>query len=75
MARRKKLTLKSMKQEIITLVGGGFAFTAALVWKDAIMAWLGPVIESDGGVVPLTQTALVVSGVAIVSIYLMKRYL
>jgi hypothetical protein len=42
------------------------AFVAALVWKDAITAWLKPFYEGSEGPMNLTIAALVVTVVVVV---------
>lgn len=69
------MKLKGMKTEIITLIAGAFGFVAALVWKDAIMAWMAPVMSQGSGAVPLTLVALLVTVIALVVVYLMKKYI
>jgi hypothetical protein len=39
---------------------------AALVWKDAIIAWLAPLLESGSGAVALTWAAIIVTAVAVI---------
>ena len=48
-------------------------FVAALVWKDAISAWLAPLYASADGAIGLTIAALVVTiSVVVVTIVLAK---
>ena len=58
-----------IKTQFATLITGAFGFVAALVWKDAIMEWMRPIIESGDGAVPLTVVAIVVTIIAVIAIY------
>ncbi|MDD9953314.1 MAG: DUF5654 family protein [Candidatus Woesearchaeota archaeon] len=64
-----------MKKQTLTLMTAAFAFVAGLVWKDAISAWLAPVMESDGSSVGLTIAALVTTFVVIVLTMLLAKFL
>lgn len=64
-----------MKTEMMALVAGAFGLVSALVWKDAIMAWLQPLMSQGTGAVPLTIVAIIVTVIAIVVVYLMQKYL
>ena len=70
MARKKtkKTTAKSeVIEKMAALITGAFAFVAALVWKDAIMEWMKPILESGEGAVPLTVVAVIVTVIAVVA--------
>ncbi|MCK4335635.1 MAG: hypothetical protein KAT94_02640 [Candidatus Aenigmarchaeota archaeon] len=61
-----KSVLEEIKKQSLTLMTAAFAFVAALVWKDAISAWLKPLYESAEGAMGLTIAALVVTVVVVV---------
>ena len=68
----KNLVMEIRKQTL-TLMVAALGFVAALVWKDAISAWLAPLYESGEGATGLTVAALVVTiVVVIVTIVLTK---
>ncbi|MGK0209368.1 MAG: hypothetical protein ACI83O_000645 [Patescibacteria group bacterium] len=55
-----------MKKQTLTLMTAALGFVAALVWKDAIQAWLRPLYESSNGAMGLTIAAFVTTFVVIV---------
>lgn len=70
-----KSVLEEIKKQSLTLMTAAFGFVAALVWKDAISAWLKPLYESAEGAMGLTIAALVVTVVVvIVTIILAKLF-
>ena len=58
--------LVEIKKQSLTLMTAALAFVAALIWKDAISAWLKPLYEGAEGPVNLTVAALVVTVVVVV---------
>lgn len=64
-----------IKKQIATLITGAFGFVSALVWKDAIMAWMQPILEQGSGATMLTVVAIIVTIVAVVATYLVGRTL
>jgi hypothetical protein len=52
-----------------------FGFVAALVWKDAISAWLAPLYQSASGAVGLTYAAIVVTVVVVVATIVLTKVL
>ncbi len=64
-----------IKKQIAALITGAFAFVSALVWKDAIMAWMEPILSAGEGTVALTVVAIVVTIIAVVATYLVGRTL
>ena len=72
--RGEKMSLELRKQ-IATLITGAFGFVSAIVWKDAIMAWMAPLLESGSGAYMLTIVAFIVTIVAVIATYLVGRTL
>jgi Mg2+/Co2+ transporter CorB len=61
-----KKVLEEIKKQSLTLMTAAFGFVAALVWKDAISAWLAPLYASAEGAMGLTIAAFVVTVVVVV---------
>ncbi len=61
-----KEIVEEMKKQTLTLMTAALGFVAALVWKDAISAWLKPLYESAEGALGLTVAAVVVTVVVVV---------
>jgi len=67
--------MEEVKKQSLTLVTAAFGFVAALVWKDAITAWMAPLYQSANGAMGLTIAAFVVTiVVVIVTIVLAKLF-
>ena len=66
---------KELKKQIAALMTGAFGFIAALVWKDAIMAWMAPILAAGEGAMALTGVAIVVTLIAVVAIYAIGKTL
>jgi hypothetical protein len=58
--------LNEIKKQTLTLITAALGFVAALVWKDAISAWLAPLYEDASGATGLTIAAFVVTIVVVV---------
>lgn len=69
-----KSTMKEMKKQTFTLMTAAFGFVAALVWKDAITAWMKPLYESSEGAMGLTVAALVVTVVVVIVTMLLAKF-
>ena len=67
--------LTEIKKQVATLITGAFAFVSALVWKDAIMAWMQPFLEGGEGAIPLTVVALIVTVIAVIATYFVGKTL
>jgi hypothetical protein len=63
---------KELRKQMITFIVAAFGFVAALVWRDAIMAWLEPIMVGDGAF-ELTITAIIVTIIAVSVIYMLSR--
>ncbi len=61
----KKLLIEIRKQTL-TLVVAALGFVAALVWKDAITAWLSVLFENATGATELTLAAIIVTVVVVI---------
>ena len=56
-----KMILEEIRKQTLALMTAALGFVAALVWKDAISAWLAPFYEGSNGAMNLTIAALVVT--------------
>lgn len=64
-----------MRKQTLTLITAALGFVAALVWKDAISAWLAPLYESSEGALGLTIAALVVTVVVVIVTMALTKFL
>lgn len=67
--------LAEVKKQTLTLMIAALGFVAALVWKDAISAWLAPLYESGEGAMGLTIAAFVVTVVVVVITMVLSKVL
>ena len=68
--------INEIRKQTLTLMTAALAFVAGLVWRDAIMAWLRPILESgDGGAQALTYVAIIVTVVAVVATMILTRFI
>lgn len=67
--------LEEIKKQMLTLVTAALGFVAALVWKDAISAWLAPLYESAEGEMGLTLAAVVVTIVVVIVTVILAKLL
>ncbi len=65
--------MNEMKKQTLTLVTAALGFVAALVWKDAIQAWLRPLYENSEGAMGLTLAAIVTTLVVVVITLLLAK--
>jgi len=70
----KKL-IGEIKKQTLVLMTAALGFVAALIWKDAISAWLAPLYKSSDGPAMLTVAALVVTIVVIVVTIILTKLL
>ncbi|RME78165.1 hypothetical protein D6774_01915 [Candidatus Woesearchaeota archaeon] len=61
-----KKIVKEIKSQTLTLMVAALGFVAALVWKDAITAWLKPLYADAAGAAGLTWAAIIVTAVTVV---------
>ena len=64
-----------VKKQTLTLMVAALGFVAALVWKDAITAWLKPLYENSNGAWGLTIAALVVTAVVVLVTMFLTKFL
>jgi hypothetical protein len=67
--------MEEIKKQTLTLMTAALGFVAALIWKDAISAWLRPLYESSEGATGLTIAALVVTAVVVIITIILAKYL
>jgi len=67
--------LEEIKKQTLTLMTAALGFVAALVWKDAISAWLAPLYTSAEGATSLTIAAFVVTVVVVVVTIILAKLL
>jgi len=58
--------LNEVRKQTLTLVTAALGFVAALIWKDAIQAWLRPLYEDAEGAMGITLAAIVVTFVVVI---------
>ena len=67
--------MEEVKKQTLTLITAAFGFVAALVWKDAITAWLAPLYQGANDAMGLTIAAFIVTIiVVVVTIVLAKLF-
>jgi len=66
---------EEIKKQTLTLMTAALGFVAALIWKDAISAWLAPLYESAEGAMSLTIAALVVTVVVVIVTIILAKFL
>ena len=69
-----KKQVANLKKSFHTLIVAALGFVAALVWKDAILAWVKPLMAGDG-TAALTWTALIVTVVVLLLTWLFGKLL
>ena len=57
--------ISEIRKQTLTLVTAALGFVAALIWKDAITAWLAPLYQDAEGAIGLTVAALIVTVVVV----------
>lgn len=67
--------ISEVRKQTLTLMTAALGFVAALVWKDAIQAWLKPLYEGSSGPMGLTIAALVVTVVVVIITILLAKWL
>ena len=67
--------LGEIRSQTLTLMTAALGFVAALVWKDAIQAWLAPLYEGSEGATGLTIAAIVTTAVAVILTILLTKWL
>ena len=64
-----------IRKQTLTLMTAALGFVAALVWKDAITAWLKPFYEGAEGPMNLTLAALGVTMLVVVMVMILTKLL
>ena len=64
-----------IRKQTLTLMTAALGFVAALVWKDAITAWLKPFYESAEGPTMLTIAAIGVTIFVVIITLVLTRLL
>ena len=67
--------MKEIKKQTLTLMTAALGFVAALIWKDAISAWLAPFYGSADGATALTAAALTVTIVVVIITIILAKFL
>ena len=67
--------IEEIKKQMLTLMTAAFGFVAALVWKDAISAWLAPLYQGASGAMGLTIAAFIVTIVVVVVGIILTKFL
>ena len=67
--------MEEIKKQTLTLMTAALGFVAALIWKDAISAWLEPLYESAEGATGLTIAAFVITVVVVVITIIVTKLL
>ena len=70
-----KTVMIEIRKQTLTLMTAALGFVAALVWKDAITAWMKPLYESANGATGLTIAAIVVTVVVVVITIILAKLL
>jgi Mg2+/Co2+ transporter CorB len=67
--------LGEIRKQTLTLMTAALGFVAALIWKDAITAWLSPFYEGASGPMNLTVAALGVTVLVVVITMVLTKLL
>lgn len=67
--------ISEFKKQTITLSVAAFAFLAALTWRDAISAWLAPLLQGRTAALEFTFVAILVTIIAIFTQVFLTRFL
>ena len=62
-----------IRKQLVTLITAALGFVAALIWKDAISAWLAPFYEDASGATGLTMAAIIVTVVVVIVSIIVTR--
>lgn len=71
----KKIINKEIKKQMITFITGAFSFIAALVWRDAIMEFMKPILERREGPFAMIIVATIITFIAAYMIYFINKSL
>ena len=70
-----KTLMTEIRKQTLTLITASLGFVAALVWKDAITAWLAPLYQDASGATGLTIAATGVTVVVVIVTLVMTKLL
>ncbi len=70
-----KTVMNEIRKQTLTLMTAALGFVAALIWRDAIKAWLLPLYEDASGATGLTIAAMVVTIVVVVVTLVLTKLL
>lgn len=70
----KKKLQSEFKKQIAILMTGAFSFVSALVWRDAIMEFMKPILESRESPYMMIGVALLVTFIAVIAIFGINRF-
>ncbi len=68
-----KSLVNQIKERSLSLIIVALGFAAGGVWKDAILEWLKPVMESGDGAPALTMAAIITTVVVVVVIIALTK--
>lgn len=72
---KSNFLITEFKKQTLTLSIAAFGFLAALTWRDAIGAWLAPLLQGREGIFEFTLIAIIVTIIAIVVPVFLTRFL
>ena len=67
--------VNQVRKKSLELMVVALGFAAGGIWKDAILEWLKPMMESGEGAVPLTLAAIVTTVVVVLVIIALTKTL
>ena len=70
-----KAIVEEIKKQTLALMTAALGFVAALMWKDAISAWLMPLYENAEGATGLTIAAFLITVLVVIVIIIMAKLL
>lgn len=73
--KKAKTFIAELRKQTLALSTAGLAFVAALVWRDAIIAWLEPFLVKQGSAITLTSAALIVTIIIVLMTVLLTKFL
>lgn len=73
--KQSSFFISEFKKQTLTLSVAAFGFLAALTWRDAISAWLAPLIDGREGAIELTFIAILVTLIAIIIPVILTKFL
>jgi hypothetical protein len=66
-------TVSEIRKQMLVFITGAFGFVAALMWRDAIVAWLEQISLPQDSASMLTLSALVVTVIAVFCIVILTK--